>query len=30
VDEKVMTGVLKAIHEVLAAMNVTDLSPLEG
>jgi 2-aminoethylphosphonate-pyruvate transaminase len=30
VDEKVMTGVLKAIAEVLAEMRVTDLSPLEG
>jgi 2-aminoethylphosphonate-pyruvate transaminase len=30
VDEAVMTGVLKAIREVLANMNVTDLSPLEG
>ena len=30
VDEKVMQGVLKAIREVLAGMNVTDLSPLEG
>ncbi len=30
VDEKVMTGVLKAIAEVLAGMNITDLSPLEG
>jgi 2-aminoethylphosphonate-pyruvate transaminase len=30
VDEKVMTGALKAIREVLAKMNVKDLSPLEG
>jgi 2-aminoethylphosphonate-pyruvate transaminase len=30
VDEKVMKGVLAAIKEVLAEMNVTDLSPLEG
>lgn len=30
VDEKVMNGVLKAIAEVLANMNVTDLAPLEG
>ena len=30
VDEKVMTGVLKAIADVLAEMKVTDLSPLEG
>jgi 2-aminoethylphosphonate-pyruvate transaminase len=30
VDEAVMTAVLKAITEVLAEMNVTDLSPLEG
>jgi 2-aminoethylphosphonate-pyruvate transaminase len=30
VDEKVMTGVLAAIREVLAEMNVTDLSPLEA
>jgi 2-aminoethylphosphonate-pyruvate transaminase len=30
VDDKVMTGVLKAIRDVLAEMNVTDLSPLEG
>ena len=30
VDEAVMTGVLAAIREVLANMNVTDLSPLEG
>jgi 2-aminoethylphosphonate-pyruvate transaminase len=30
VDEKVMMGVLKAIREVLADMNVTDLNPLEG
>ena len=30
VDEAVMTGVLKAITEVLAEMNVTDLSPLEA
>ena len=30
VDEKVMKGVLKAIKDVLAKMNVTDLSPLEG
>jgi len=30
VDEKVMTGVLAAIREVLKDMNVTDLSPLEA
>lgn len=30
VDEAVMTGVLKAIREVLANMKVTDLAPLEG
>ena len=30
VDAKVMQGVLKAIAEVLAEMNVTDLSPLEA
>ena len=30
VDERVMTGVLGAIREVLAEMNVTDMSPLEG
>lgn len=30
VDEVVMTGALKAIREVLANMNVTDLAPLEG
>jgi 2-aminoethylphosphonate-pyruvate transaminase len=30
VDEKVMTSVLKAIREVLAGMQVTDLTPLEG
>ena len=30
VDEAVMKGVLKAIREVLADMNVTDLAPLEG
>lgn len=30
VDEKVMTAVLKAIREVLAEMNVTDMAPLEG
>ena len=29
VDEKVMRGVLKAIKDVLAEMNVTDLTPLE-
>ena len=29
-DEKVMKGVLKAIREVLAGMQVTDLAPLEG
>ena len=30
VDEKVMTGVLTAIREVLADMNVTDLGPLDA
>jgi 2-aminoethylphosphonate-pyruvate transaminase len=30
VDERVMTGVLGAIREVLVEMNVTDMSPLEG
>jgi 2-aminoethylphosphonate-pyruvate transaminase len=30
VDEAVMKGVLKAIREVLADMNVTDMAPLEG
>lgn len=30
VDEKVMKGVIAAIKEVLAEMNVADLSPLEG
>jgi 2-aminoethylphosphonate-pyruvate transaminase len=30
VDEKVMTGVLAAIRDVLHGMNVTDLSPLQG
>ena len=30
VDEKVMTGVLKAIREVLAEMKVTDLAPLDA
>jgi 2-aminoethylphosphonate-pyruvate transaminase len=30
VDEKVMNGVLQAIREVLAEMNVTDLNPLES
>lgn len=30
VDEAVMQGALKAIREVLANMNVTDLAPLEG
>ncbi len=30
VDQKVMTDVLRAIREVLAEMNVTDLTPLEG
>jgi len=30
VDEAVMTGVLKAIREVLAEMKVTDTTPLEG
>ena len=30
VDEKVMQGVLTAITDVLAEMNVTDLSPLEA
>ena len=30
IDERVMKGVLKAIREVLAQMNVTDMAPLEG
>jgi 2-aminoethylphosphonate-pyruvate transaminase len=30
VDEKVMTGVLAAIREVLRDMNVTDLAPLDA
>ncbi len=30
VDEKVMTGALSAIRDVLAEMGVTDLAPLEG
>ena len=30
VDEKVMRAVLKAISEVLAEMNVTDLAPLDA
>ena len=30
VDEAVMNGVLKAIREVLADMNVTDMAPLEA
>ena len=30
VNDKVMSGVLQAIREVLAAMNVTDLTPLEA
>ena len=30
VDEKVMKGVLHAIREVLAGMNVTDLAPLDA
>jgi 2-aminoethylphosphonate-pyruvate transaminase len=30
VDEAVMAGVLKAIREVMAEMNVTDFSPLEA
>ncbi len=30
VDDRVMAGVLAAIREVLAEMNVTDMTPLEG
>jgi len=30
VDEKVMQGVLAAIKDVMASMNVTDFAPLEA